>query len=122
MNAKNLIAAIAILAGTSSAFAAEWVDFIDFQSTKTRAEVIAELKDAQAQGTYVAGGNEFTAPDARFASTKTRAQVMAELKQAQEDGSYALAHQEFDGQYPGLTNGSNAGSRLARGGKAANVN
>jgi hypothetical protein len=122
MNAKNLIAAIAILAGTSSAFAAEWVDFSDFQSTKTRAEVMAELKDAQAQGTYVAGGQEFAAPDAKFASTKTRAQVMAELKQSQDDGSYALAHQEFDGQFPGVTNTGNLGSRFARNGKAANLN
>ena len=121
MNAKNLIAAIAILAGTSSAFAAEWVDFSNFQSTKTRAEVIAELKDAQAQGTYVAGGQEFTAPDAQFASSKTRAQVVAELKQSQADGSYALAHQEFDGQYASPATGS-AGSRLARNGKPASIN
>ncbi len=112
MNAKKLIAAVAVFAATSSAFANEWVDFNDFQSTKTRAEVSAELKEAQAQGAYVAGGEEFTTPDVPFASTKTRAQVMAELKQAQEDGSYALAQQEFEGQIP-MVNNSNTGSRLA---------
>jgi hypothetical protein len=119
MNTKNLIAALAVLTATGSAFAAEWNDFSDFQSTKTRAEVASELKDAQAKGNYVVGGKEFVAPDAGFASTKTREQVAAELKQSEADGSYALLHQEFEGQVPaaGVT-----AARLARSGKAANLN
>lgn len=121
MNAKKLIAAVAVFAATSSAFASEWVDFNDFQSTKTRAEVAAQLKDAQASGNYVVGGREFTAPDARFASAKTRAQVVAELKQSQADGSYAVLQQEYEGQAPALASTGNSGSRLARNGQAVNL-
>jgi hypothetical protein len=113
---KRLISAVAVFAATSSAFANEWVDFNDFHSTKTRAEVVAELKDAPAQGTYVVGGQEFTAPDANFASTKTRAQIIAELEQSQTDGSYALANQEYQGQYPVLQNSGDSGTRLTRNG------
>lgn len=119
MNAKKLIAAVAVFAATGSAFASEWVDFNDFQSTKTRAEVVAELQAAQANGNYVAGGQEFVAPDAQFASTKTRAQVIAELKQSQADGSYALAQQEYEGQFPALRNVGTADARLAGNGQAA---
>lgn len=119
MNTKHMIAALAVLGATGSAFAHEWVDFSDFQSTKTRAEVAAELKDAQASGNYVVGGQEFVAPDAHFASTKTRAQVVAELKQSQADGSYALAHQEYEGQFPAV---NNSGSRIAANGQAVNLN
>jgi len=124
MKAKQLIAAIAVFAAAGSALADQtypYVDFSGFKSTKTRAEVMAELRDSQASG-QIAGGNEFTAPDAKFVSTKTRAQVMAELRQAQEDGSYALAQQEFDGQYPGLQHRGNAGTRLAGQGSADRAN
>lgn len=122
MKSRQLIAtfaAIAAFATAGSALADQtypYVDFSGFKSTKTRAEVMAELRDSQAGGRQenrIAGGSEFTAPDANFNSAKTRAQVMAELRQAQEDGSYALAHQEFDGQVPGLQNGGAAGTRLA---------
>lgn len=60
MNAKKLIAAVAVFAATatSSAFASEWVDFTDFKSTKTRAEVIAELQQSNANG-QLAGNSEF---------------------------------------------------------------
>lgn len=128
MNAKQLIATVAAIASftaAGSAFADQtypYVEFSGFKSTKTRAEVMAELRDSQATGHQVVGGSEFTTPDAKFVSTKTRAQVMAELRQAQEDGSYALAHQEFSGQYPGLQNGGNAGTRLAGQGNAYRAN
>ncbi|MFC7517701.1 DUF4148 domain-containing protein [Herbaspirillum sp. GCM10030257] len=125
MNVKKLIAAVAVFAATGASFAADatypYVDHSQFQSTRTRAEVMAELKDSQENGDYVVGGREFVAPDAKFASTKTRAQVMAELRQAQEDGSYALAQQEFEGQYPVLQN-RNANTRLANTGKAPSLN
>ncbi|KRB91419.1 DUF4148 domain-containing protein [Noviherbaspirillum sp. Root189] len=125
MNAKKLIAALAVFAAAGTSFAADatypYVDHSQFQSTRTRAEVMAELKDSQANGNYIVGGQEFAAPDTKFVSTKTRAQVMAELRQAQEDGSYALAQQEFEGQYPALQN-RNANTRLANTGKAPNLN
>lgn len=123
MNAKKLIAAVAVFAATGSVFAAQTYPYVDFsgvQSTKTRADVTAELKDAQAQGNYVAGGQEFTAPDAQFASSKSRTQVVAELKQAQADGSYALLQQEYEGQVPALNSGSH-GTRLARNSQPLNL-
>ncbi|WP_192804895.1 DUF4148 domain-containing protein [Noviherbaspirillum aerium] len=58
MNAKQLIAAVTVFAATGSAFASEWVDFSDFKSTKTRAEVIADMKQADALG-QMAGNSEF---------------------------------------------------------------
>ena len=115
MNAKHLIAAIAVFAAAGSVFAEQtypYVDFSGFHGTKTRAEVVAELKSAQTNGTYVAGGQEYTPADAGFVSSKTRAQVVAELKQAQADGSYAVLQEEYEGQFP-VVGGSHAGSRLA---------
>lgn len=131
MKAKQLITTIAATAAFATAGSAladqtyPYVDFSGFKSTKTRAEVTAELRDSRTTGNpgrQIAGGVEFVAPDANFVANKTRAQVMAELRQAQEDGSYALAHQQFDGQYPGLQNGGTAGTRLARHGNANRVN
>lgn len=58
MNAKQLIAAVTVFAAAGSAFASEWVDFSDFKSTKTRAEVVAEMKQANGRG-QVAGNSEF---------------------------------------------------------------
>ncbi|HJV52102.1 MAG TPA: DUF4148 domain-containing protein [Noviherbaspirillum sp.] len=52
MNAKNLIAAVAVLTATGSAFAGStypYVDFTGFQSTKTRADVTAELTQVAVQ-------------------------------------------------------------------------
>lgn len=89
MNAKKLIAAVAVFAATSSAFASEWVDFSNFKSTKTRAEVVAEIKQANANG-QVAGNSEFVEfKSAPVASGKTRAEVRAELEKAYADGQLA---------------------------------
>jgi len=125
MNAKKLIAAVVVFAAAGASFAGDanypYVDHSQFQSTRTRAEVMAELKASQANGDYVVGGREFAAPDAQFASTTTRAQVMAELRQAKEDGSYALAQQEFEGQYPVLQNQSTT-TLLANTSEAPNLN
>ena len=77
MNAKKLIAAVAVFAATGASFAADatypYVDHSQFQSTRTRAEVMAELKASQANGDYIVGGREFAAPDAKFASKIGRA-------------------------------------------------
>lgn len=115
MNAKQLIAAVAVFAAAGSAFANStdaYVEFTNVVSTKTRAEVVAELKQAQAEGSYVVGGveypNQFAASTytarqhaaAPAASGKTRAEVIAELKQAQADGTYVVGGQEFENQVP----------------------
>ena len=52
MNAKRLIAAVAVFAAAGSAFAdvtGTFDDFTKVTSTKTRAEVVAELKQAPVQ-------------------------------------------------------------------------
>jgi activator of 2-hydroxyglutaryl-CoA dehydratase len=77
MNAKNIIAAAAIFAATGSAFAqgnSEFVEFSDFVSTRTRAEVQAEAAQAAATPEFV----EFT----KFASTTPRARAIAETRAA----------------------------------------
>jgi len=122
MNAKKLIAAAAVFTATGSVFAAQtypYVDFSGFQGSNTRAQVVAELKDAQAQGSYIVGGSEFAAPAEHFASTKTRAQVVAELQQSQADGSYAVLQEEYEGQVPAL--GGNTGTRLAQNARPAHL-
>src|SRR6185369_12716507 len=98
MKAKQLLAAIAVFAAAGSVFAGN-----DALSGKTRAEVLAELQQAQANGTYVIGGESYVnqtgvspyrprsaeatavaatkqdaAPVANT-SGKTRAEVIAEL-------------------------------------------
>ncbi|MGE5622901.1 MAG: DUF4148 domain-containing protein [Bacillota bacterium] len=89
MNAKQLIAAVAVFSAAASAFAAgntEYVDFNDFQSTQTRAEVRSALQQAPvAQNKeYV----EFT----NVASGKSRDEVRKEAVRAagnpRVDGTY----------------------------------
>ena len=63
MNSKQLIASITLLVASGAVFAqsTEYVQPNEkFVSTKTRAEVIAELKQAKTEGSFVVGGEEFT--------------------------------------------------------------
>lgn len=91
MNAKNLIAAVAVFAA-GSAFADSTYPYVDhsgFVSTKTRAEVVAELNQANANG-QVAHNTEFVEfTNKNVASGKTRAEVRAELEDAYAQGQYA---------------------------------
>jgi phosphate-selective porin len=83
MNAKQLIAAVAVFAAAGSTFAGsntEYVDQSSFQSTKTRAEVRAELEKAYAAG-ELNQQSEYAAPPV-LASSKTRDQVRGEAIQA----------------------------------------
>jgi hypothetical protein len=61
MNAKKLIAAAAIFAAAGSTFAAEVTEGVwpAFTPTKTRAEVVAELKAAQADGSYALAQQQY---------------------------------------------------------------
>jgi hypothetical protein len=93
MNAKTIFAAIAMFAASSATFAAgntEYVDFSNFHSTKTRAEVRAELQDANRDGA-LARSNQFVEHTA-VASTRSRDEVRAEAVKAarspQKDTSY----------------------------------
>lgn len=62
MKTKQLIVTAAMLIATGAAFAQQTESVApdaNFVSTKSRAEVIAELKQAQANGVYAVGGEEF---------------------------------------------------------------
>ena len=81
MNAKQLIAAVAVFAAAGSAFAADvtgnFDDFTKVASTKTRAEVVAELKQAPAPGQ--AANTEWVDSSTFVAkSSRTRNEVRAE--------------------------------------------
>jgi hypothetical protein len=83
MNAKKLIAALAVLAVSTSAFAGENTEAIDqsnFVSTKTRAEVRAELEQAYAQGFHP--GSTDVIEFKNVASTRTRDEVRKEAIQS----------------------------------------
>lgn len=109
MNAKNLIAAVTVLAAAGSSFAGEitpWPQADNFRSTKSRADVVAEMKEAQANGTYVVGGTEqlelvpvlargaAVAPAA--SQGKTRAEVYQEMLRARQEGSYVVGGSELE--------------------------
>ncbi|MFC7515840.1 DUF4148 domain-containing protein [Herbaspirillum sp. GCM10030257] len=123
MNFRKLFASVAILSASASALAQQsnypFVEFSSFQSSKTRAEVMEELKASKASGNDVVGGSEYVAPDLHFKSTKSRDEVIAELQEAKAAGTYA--QQDFDTQYPGRPSYAgasvSASSRLASSGQ-----
>jgi len=88
MNAKQLIAAVAVFAAAGSAFAdvtGTFDDFTNVPSVKTRAEVVAELKQAPAQSQ--AANTEWIDSSTFVAkSSRSRDEVRAEAKE------YAKAH------------------------------
>ena len=90
----SIVLAAALLAFGSSAFAA------DAAGGKTRAQVIAELAQAQQSGELAAVNSEDPMAaqlfhDRQFAGPgKTRAQVQAELAQAQKSGELAALNSE----------------------------
>ena len=102
MRIQTIIATLAVLGSTGSALAQQstypYVDFSGFQSTKTRAEVMAELDASKASGEYAVSNHEYPAPGRNFKSVKSRSEVLAELEQAKADGTYA--RNDFDTEYP----------------------
>ena len=100
MRIKSFIAAAAILITAGSAFA-ETIDGVapdaSFKSALSRAQVVEQLRQAQANGAIQLGelyGSQV--PD--FHATRTRAQVTSELKQAQANGK--IVSGEFYGEQP----------------------
>lgn len=110
MQAKSLIAALALSAVAAGAFAQEATsdDWKAVASTKSRAEVQAELQQARATGltrSWSAGYIE------QLKSTKTRAEVVAATVAARDSGELAAINAEapaIDGVKP------QAGVRLAK--------
>lgn len=83
MNAKKLFSIAAVFVASGSVFAqpnTEFVEFNDFVSTKSRAEVRAELVEAQASGEWARSAEFVDAAPA--ASTLSRAAVRADLEKA----------------------------------------
>lgn len=87
MKAKSLIAALLLTASATGAFAQEFVrPDAGFVSTKSRAEVLQELVEANAAGTSSVAMKDGDYPvaaaePAGAISGKTRAQVRAELEE-----------------------------------------
>lgn len=105
MNTSTKILSSALIAiaslSAASAFAGD-NDYPGVQlnrtSTLTRAQVRADLVQAQRQGTLMQADDNY--PSAHAAQTsgfKTREQVKAELRSAQQQGSYAA---RIDDSYP----------------------
>lgn len=97
MNKLSFIAAIAIAAASSA-----WADDITidntvFVSTKTRAEVKAELMQARADGSLALLTADYI-PAQRFASTLTRQEVLAEVR-AHRDGLAVAVTGEDSGAF-----------------------
>lgn len=91
MNAKHILATLAVFAATSSAFAADngiFVEHINVPSTKTRAEVSAELEQANALN-LMAGNSEFV-EYAHVSSNKSRDEVRGEAAQARNQSGRPL--------------------------------
>jgi hypothetical protein len=83
MNAKKLIAAVAVFAAAGSAFAIDGetpVEQKNFVSSKSRADVMAEIAQARAQGMPV-GGEAYPAAPMIANTGRTRAEVSAEARQ-----------------------------------------
>jgi hypothetical protein len=109
MNIKNIVAAVSSLVLLSVAGAAmaeqPYPDDVKFVSTKTRAEVIAELQQARANGEII-NGDAYPGNAAPFKSTLTRAQVRAELAQARARGELALNNYNGATVQPVVSNAS----------------
>lgn len=87
---KTFITAVALTLTTFASFAQEASpapEFDNFVSTRTRADVRAELQAALASGWRPAQGEASDAPEQRSAaSTRSRAEVNAELQAALASG------------------------------------
>jgi len=96
MNAKHLVAAFAFLATTGSVFAQEFVvPDANFVSSRTRADVVAEIAEARANGTLDVIDSQYPVV-ATTGTPKTRAEVSAEIAQARANGTLDV----IDSQYP----------------------
>lgn len=102
MNTRSLLAIVtfAIAGASGTAFAQEATSdaWMNAASTKTRADVLAELKQARADGSIKAGGAGYLNP---IVSQKSRADVRAEVLAAARSGELERLDAEayaFDGQ------------------------
>jgi hypothetical protein len=109
---RSIIPALAALLFAGTALAQEGTqDFQNIpQSTKTRAQVIAELEQARHDGTLVRDGDAYGGFQGKaFASNKTRAEVLAEYHAARRAG--ALDTHSYSATYGGFPSGEIGSSR-----------
>lgn len=100
MNAKQLIAAAAVLAASSSVFAqmpdgvgaSPYYPEQPFMSSKARAEVRAELLPAYRQGMMPQGAQTEYATLQPFTSRRTREEVRREAAEAYRHRTYDVDH------------------------------
>ncbi|RJF97374.1 DUF4148 domain-containing protein [Noviherbaspirillum saxi] len=85
MNIKMTSIALALIATSAAAFGAEYVEHTNITSTRTRAEVLAELDQSRAS---IQGAQQQEFVDHQpVATAKTRAEVRAELEAAYAQGN-----------------------------------
>jgi len=90
MNAKNILAALVLVSATGAAMAeAPYPPETHFVSTKTRAEVIAELKQAREQGMIVSDVNYPVIQQPH--SNLTRSEVTAHINQRELSANFTGA-------------------------------
>jgi len=90
--AKNLFAGLLLTTAVGAAMAeAQYPAETRFASTKTRADVVAELQQARANGQLLVSDRD---QDVKVvASGKSRDEVRAELVQARANGELAISNQ-----------------------------
>ena len=93
---KRLLVALAITLGASSAFAVEAEQWNPPAGSKTRAEVIAELRAAQASGQM---NNRNEAYDGTNYQSQSSAASTVSRQQVQAEGTYANHHHAFNPDY-----------------------
>jgi hypothetical protein len=97
MNAKHLVAAFAVFAATGSVFAQDFVaPDANSSLTRTRAEVVAEIGQARANGTLEVRDDAYSVLPVT-ASSKTRDEVRAELAQYKKLHPYSTGDSAYDG-------------------------
>ena len=90
--AKNLFAGLLLTTTVGAAMAeAQYPAETRFVSTKTRADVVAELQQARANGQLLVSDRDQNVKV--VASTKSRDEVRAELAQARANGELSISNQ-----------------------------
>ena len=92
MNTKHIFAALLLSTTVGAAMAeAPYPAETTFVSTKTRADVVAELQQARANGQLLVSDRDQNVKV--VASTKSREEVRAELAQARANGEISISNQ-----------------------------
>lgn len=97
MKATQSIVAILVLSAAGAAFAGGGPypePAIPESGPMSRAQVIAELRDAQRLGLVTVGEGDIPSDPRHQVATKTRAQVVAELREAQRLGLISVGEED----------------------------